>query len=69
MGIFNKNQSTNAWYLPIWPAHFDMRELQTLIGTAAAICVLNAILAVALLVPSVCVLLILPQNEGVADFQ
>lgn len=53
LNIFNNQQSTNAWLLPIWPAHFDMRELKALIGTAAAICVLNAVVAVALLVPSV----------------
>ena len=52
--VFYSEQSTNAWLLPIWRGHFDIRELQTLIGTAAVIFVLNAILAVALLVPSVC---------------
>lgn len=51
--VFNHQQSTNVWLLPIWPNHFDIRELQTLIGTAAAIFLLNAILAVALVVPSV----------------
>jgi hypothetical protein len=53
--VFNSQQSTNDWLLPIWPNHFDMRELHALIGTTAAIFVLNAILAVALLVPSVCI--------------
>lgn len=54
--VFNDQQSSNYWLLPIWPGHFDMRELQTLIGTSAAIFVLNALLAVAMLVPSVRIL-------------
>ena len=67
LSIFNRKQSTNAWLLPIWPAHFDMRELQTLIGTAAAICVLNAVLAVAVLVPSVCKPPMIVRDEGADD--
>ena len=51
--VFYSQQSRNEWLLPIWPNHFDIRELQTLIGTAGAIFVLNSILVVALVVPSV----------------
>ena len=46
-------EGNNPWFLPAWPNHFDMRELQTLIGTSAAIFVLNAVLVVALFVASV----------------
>lgn len=53
LNVFNNEQSNNVWLLPIWPAHFDTRELHAIIGTTAAIFVLNAILAVALLVHSV----------------
>lgn len=51
--LFHDQQSTNAWFLPIWPNHFDLRGLQTLIGTSVATLVLNAVAVVALLVPSV----------------
>lgn len=47
------SKGDNPWFLPAWPNHFDMRELQALIGTSAAIFVLNAVLVVALFVASV----------------
>jgi hypothetical protein len=50
---FNTQQTSNAWFLPIWPNHFDTRELQALIGTSAAIIVLNAILVLSIFVTSV----------------
>ena len=52
MHVYYNQQSTNVWLLPVWPNHFDLRELETLIGTSATIFVLNTILAVALLVPA-----------------
>ncbi|KAH9819810.1 hypothetical protein Tdes44962_MAKER00799 [Teratosphaeria destructans] len=42
--VFNAQQTTNAWLLPIWPDHFDTSELRVLIGTSAAIVFLNALL-------------------------
>ena len=54
--VYYDQRTKNEWLLPLWPNHFDMRELQTLIGTAGAIFVLNAVLAVALLVNNVCIL-------------
>ncbi|KAF2764062.1 hypothetical protein EJ03DRAFT_42111 [Teratosphaeria nubilosa] len=46
--VFNAQQKTNAWLLPIWPNHFDTSELRVLIGTSAAIIFLNALLMLAL---------------------
>ena len=53
--IFTSHASRgdNPWFLPSWPNHFDMRELQTLIGTSASIFVLNAVLVLAMFVASV----------------
>ena len=51
--VFTSSQSENPWFLPAWPNHFDMRELQTLIGTSAAIFMLNGVLVAALFVASV----------------
>lgn len=42
--IFNTQQSSNPWLLPIWPKHFDIRDLQALAGTSAVILVLNTVL-------------------------
>lgn len=53
LSIFNTEQTSNAWLLPIWPNHFDTRELHALVGTATAILVLNAVLVLALFVHAV----------------
>lgn len=44
--VFTSQQQTNAWWLPIWPSHFDTRGLKTLIGTSVPIFVLNGIAVV-----------------------
>ncbi|KAK4973936.1 hypothetical protein LTR42_005926 [Elasticomyces elasticus] len=56
LSFYNTEQRSNAWLLPIWPNHFDTRELHALVGTATAIVVLNAVLVAALFVR------ILPAN-------
>ncbi|KAK0285047.1 hypothetical protein LTR35_005247 [Friedmanniomyces endolithicus] len=48
--VFNAEQSSNVWLLPLWPNHFDTRELHALLGTATAIVVLNAVLILPLFV-------------------
>ncbi|KAK3670998.1 hypothetical protein LTR78_009115 [Recurvomyces mirabilis] len=50
INFFVTEQKINVWLLPIWPNHFDTRELQALIGTSAAILVLNVVLAISLFV-------------------
>ena len=52
--VYYSQHNSNPWLLPLFPHHFDSRELQMLIGTSGAVFVLNAILAVALLVSAVC---------------
>ena len=51
--VFMSNHSSNPWFLPSWPNHFDMRELQMLLGTSAAVVVLNAVVVGALFVEKV----------------
>ncbi|RMY68822.1 hypothetical protein D0863_06869 [Hortaea werneckii] len=51
LSIFDSQQASNAWLLPIWPNHFDTRELHALIGTSAAVLVLNLVLIAALFIP------------------
>ncbi|TKA69343.1 hypothetical protein B0A55_08158 [Friedmanniomyces simplex] len=50
LSVFNTQQSSNVWLLPLWPNHFDTRELHALAGTATAIVVLNAVLILSLFV-------------------
>lgn len=48
--IYQTSQTSNVYFLPIWNSHFDMRGLQTLVGTSVGIVVLNGIFAVVELV-------------------
>lgn len=48
--VYQTQHNDNAYFLPLWASHFDLRELGALIGTSTVIVVLNAILAVALFV-------------------
>lgn len=52
--IFNTQQKSNQWLLPIWRDHFDTRELSLLIGTSAATVILNVVLVLALFIAAVC---------------
>ncbi|GAB1738936.1 hypothetical protein NU219Hw_g3709t1 [Hortaea werneckii] len=52
LSIFDDQQASNAWLLPIWPNHFDTRELHALIGTSAAVMILNFILIATLFIQS-----------------
>ncbi len=51
--VYYSEHSTNLWLLPVWPDHFDLRELQMLVGCAAAIVACNAVLGVSLVVAAV----------------
>lgn len=53
LSIFDSQQASNAWLLPIWPNHFDTRELPALIGTSAAVVILNFVLIAALFMQKV----------------
>jgi len=49
--VFKTQQSSNPWWLPLWPQHFDTHGTSALIGSAAAVTVLSAIFLVFALVP------------------
>lgn len=53
LSIFDDQQASNAWLLPIWPNHFDTREMHALIGTSAAVMILNFIPIATLFIQSV----------------
>ncbi|KAK0976905.1 hypothetical protein LTR91_013539 [Friedmanniomyces endolithicus] len=53
LSVFNAEQSSNVWLLPLWPNHFDTRELHALLGTATVIVVLNVVLILPLFVRAV----------------
>ncbi|KAK5116501.1 hypothetical protein LTR62_008050 [Meristemomyces frigidus] len=48
--FYDSEQKTNVWLLPVWPNHFDTRELHALVGTSAAIVALNVVLGASLFV-------------------
>ncbi|KAF2183678.1 hypothetical protein K469DRAFT_727941 [Zopfia rhizophila CBS 207.26] len=52
LDVFNKQQSSNPWWLPLWPQHFDTHGTKALIGSAASTFVLSAIYLVFALIPS-----------------
>jgi hypothetical protein len=37
LNLFESQQSTNPWLLPVWRSHFDLRGLKLVVGTSAAI--------------------------------
>ena len=51
--VFNHQQGTNDWLLPAWPDHFDTRELQTQIGAAITILVLDIVIIATAFISSV----------------
>lgn len=53
LNVYNSEVESNAYFLPVWHQHFDTRELSALIGTSVIIVILNGLLLVSLLVPSV----------------
>ncbi|KAI7542405.1 hypothetical protein KC331_g7999 [Hortaea werneckii] len=50
LSIFDNQKASNVWLLPIWPNHFDTRELHALIGTSAAVMILNFIMIATLFI-------------------
>ena len=60
LSIFDSQQASNAWLLPIWPNHFDTRELDALIGTSAAVVILNLVLIAALFIQKVSLAYLIP---------
>lgn len=53
LDVFDREHKSNVWFLPIWRDHFDISELQALVGTSTAVVVLNGLLAASLFVTAV----------------
>lgn len=53
LSLFNNQQSTNPWLLPLWRGHFDLRGLKLVVGTSAAIVLCDFVAVVAVLLPVV----------------
>ena len=45
--LFESQQGTNPWLLPIWRNHFDLRGLKLVVGTSAAVALFDLIAVVA----------------------
>jgi hypothetical protein len=48
--LFDSQQGTNPWLLPIWRNHFDLRGLKLVVGTSAAIMLFDLVGVVVLVV-------------------
>lgn len=48
--LFDSQQGTNPWLLPIWRNHFDLRGLKLVVGTSAAVALFDAVGVVVLVV-------------------
>ena len=51
--LFESQQGTNPWLLPIWRNHFDLRGLKLVVGTSAAVAVFDLVGVVVLVVLAV----------------
>jgi hypothetical protein len=51
LDVFNKQQSSNPWWLPLWPDHFDVHGTKALVGASTTTFVLSAVFLVMALVP------------------
>ncbi|RMY82944.1 hypothetical protein D0862_11850 [Hortaea werneckii] len=66
LSIFDDQQASNAWLLPIWPNHFDTREMHALIGTSAAVMILNFIPIATLFIQSLPTTLLLLASSSLS---
>lgn len=48
LNLFNSQQSTNPWLLPLWRSHFDLRGLKLVVGTSVAIALFDSVAIVVL---------------------
>lgn len=51
--VWHAQHHSNAYFLPVWPAHFDVRALGALSGSSAAVMLLNGVVIGALSVAAV----------------
>jgi hypothetical protein len=51
--LFESQQGTNPWLLPIWRNHFDLRGLKLVVGTSTVVALFDLIAVVALVLLAV----------------
>ncbi|ORY13836.1 hypothetical protein BCR34DRAFT_480313 [Clohesyomyces aquaticus] len=51
LDVFNKQQTSNPWWLPLWPQHFTTAGTKALIGSAVSVLILSTVFLVFALVP------------------
>jgi hypothetical protein len=51
LSIFNNQQSSNPWWLPLWPQHFAVHGTKALIASAAVSLVLSGVFLAMSLIP------------------
>ncbi|KAL1592338.1 hypothetical protein SLS60_011416 [Paraconiothyrium brasiliense] len=53
LDVFNKQQTSNPWWLPLWPQHFDVHGTNALIASATVTLALSGVFLVMSLIPQV----------------
>lgn len=53
LDVFNKQQTSNPWWLPMWPQHFDTHGTKALVASSVVTVVLCGAFLVASFVPQV----------------
>lgn len=56
LDVFNKQQSTNPWWMPLWPQHFDTHGTKALVASSVVTVVLCGAFLVAFFLPKVSIL-------------
>lgn len=52
LDIFNKQQTSNPWWLPLWPQHFDVHGTKALIASSVIALTLSSAFLIATFLPS-----------------
>lgn len=53
LDVFNKQQTSNPWWLPMWPQHFDTHGTKALVASSVIALVLSSTFLIASFLPSV----------------
>lgn len=53
LDVFNKQQTSNPWWLPMWPQHFDIHGTKALVASSVIALVLSSVFLIAAFLPSV----------------
>jgi hypothetical protein len=61
LNLFESQQSTNPWLLPVWRSHFDLRGLKLVVGTSAAVAIFDLVAMVVVVLAAVQVRLPFPS--------